>query len=401
MSPRSLGLVAAALLLVAAPSRADRVVLKNGRVVEGEVREEADAVVVRTSSGIEARLPRDQVVRIEAGATPEARARQRLAALDPADLEGHLALARACDDEGLGALARTVRERVLERWPDEPATRKALGFVRHEGRWLTRAEYMTGLGLVPADEGRTWTTPDDAARRDAEARARAQAPELRRLLVRASREDDVAAVRSAVAAYDDLALGPVLVEHVKADSLPVRLLAMEELGRRRLALGAPALAEAAVEDPRRAGRAAALGALGALPSDPAVPAYFVRALRRDHVFHRVHAADAIAAFPSQQAVPALITILRESTAGFGRAHVTIETQRAYIQDFELTSGGTGQTVAEVADPVVGVQTEGTSLDVRVVQWERTVVLRTLRAVTGQSFGADPDAWERWWRQSPR
>jgi hypothetical protein len=387
-------LLAMALAFGLAPlALADRVHLKNGRVVEGEVREEGDAVVVRTAGGIEARLPRDQVLRIEAAASPERRAEERLEALPDDDLDGHLALARACDAERLERLARRVRERILARWPDEAETRRELGFVRHEGRWMTRAEYMAGLGLVPSDGGRTWVPPDEAARRDELERARARAPELRRLLARASQ--DVAAVQSELLAVDDLAAVPVLEEHVTDDSLPVRLLAMGELARRKAASAGPTLAEAAIEDPKRAAREAALGALAALRPGPDASAFFVRALRREHVFHRVHAAQALAAFPTAAAVPALITVLRESTTGFGRCHVSVVTQRAYIMDFELTSGGTGLTVAEVADPVIGTLTEGIQLDTRVIQWERTIVLGALRGMTGQPFD-DPDAWERWW-----
>jgi hypothetical protein len=396
---RRVALSALVLLALAPAARADRVHLRNGRVVEGEVREDGDVVVVRTRGGIEARLPRADVLRIEAAATPAQAATARLAALEADDLPGHVGLARDCDRQGLDDLAREVRGRILARWPDEPETRRLLGWVREGDRWITRAEYMEGLGLVQADGGRTWTTPDDAARREDVERARGQAAELRRLLSRASREADVAAVRSDLLAYDDLAAVPVLQEHVTTDSLSIRLLAMSELARRRAASAAPRLAESALEDPKQVARAAALVALAALPEDPRVSAFFVRSLRRDHVFQRVHAVQALAAFPSVNAVPALIMVLRESTTGFGRAHITIETQRAYIQDFELSSGGTGLVTAEVADPVVGTQSEGVSLDTKVVQWERTSVVKTLRRLTGQSFGAEPDAWERWWRES--
>lgn len=396
---RRVALSALVLLVLATPAFADRVHLRNGRVVEGEVREEGDVVVVRTRGGIEARLPRADVLKIEVAATPAEVATARLAALAEDDLPGHVTLARDCDRNGLDDLARQVRDRILARWPDEPETRRVLGWVREGERWITRAEYMEGLGLVQTDGGRTWTTPDDAARREDVERARAQAPEVRRLLSRASNEADVAQVQSALLAYDDLAAVPVLQEVVTTDSLSIRLLAMGELARRKAVSAAPKLAESALEDPKQLGRSAALMALQALPEDPRVSAFFVRSLRRDHVFHRVHAVNALAAFPSVGAVPALIMVLRESTTGFGRVHITIETQRAFIQDFELSSGGTGNVVAEVADPVVGTQSEGISLEAKVVQWERTSVVKVLRRLTGQPFGSDPDAWERWWRES--
>ncbi|MEZ6185079.1 MAG: hypothetical protein R3F62_08735 [Planctomycetota bacterium] len=47
-----------------------------------------------------------------------------------------------------------------------------------------------------------------------------------------------------------------------------------------------------------------------------------------------------------------------------RVSVSVITQRAYISDYELSSGGTGLTVAEVADPIVSTFSEGVVLDVR-------------------------------------
>jgi hypothetical protein len=380
-------------LVVAGPARADRVHLRSGRVIEGEVHDDGDAIVVRTGTGIEARLPRDQVLSIEA--TPRApSADDRLAALDPADCRAHLRLARdldaAKDEQG----ARRVRERILERWPDEPTTRRSLGWVQVDGRWVTRAEWMRGQGLEPADGGRTWVTPDEAARRDEAERIRSAQVELRRLL--ATTGADVAAVASTVAAKDDAVAVPVLLEHVRDESLPLCLLAIRELGRRKAAGAATRLAEAVIEDPRHSGREAAMAALASVPNE-GVSSVFIRGLERENIFQRVHAAAALGGFPGVGAVPALIQVLHESTAGFGRASISVETQRAYIQDFQLTSGGTGQTVAEVADPTVGNSTEGIVLDAKVVQWQRDVVVGALRRITGQDHGQDAGAWERWWR----
>ena len=47
-----------------------------------------------------------------------------------------------------------------------------------------------------------------------------------------------------------------------------------------------------------------------------------------------------------------------------RVSVSVITQRAYISDYELSSGGTGQVVAEVADPIIETFQEGIVLDVR-------------------------------------
>jgi type II secretory pathway component GspD/PulD (secretin) len=57
----------------------------------------------------------------------------------------------------------------------------------------------------------------------------------------------------------------------------------------------------------------------------------------------------------------------EVTAHNGqRVYVSVITQRSYIADYELVSGGTTFTLTEVADPIVRVNEEGVVLDVRPV-----------------------------------
>jgi hypothetical protein len=113
---------------------------------------------------------------------------------------------------------------------------------------------------------------------------------------------------------------------------------------------------------------------------------------------RTRAADALAVFPSRQAMPELIRTLRLSWSGFGRAAVFQGTQRAYIGDYELVSGGTGFSIVEVADPVVRTTQTGTVLDVDVVRAELVARLRAMKRISGRDFGADVARWQRWWNE---
>jgi hypothetical protein len=373
---------------------ADRVHMKNGRVLEGEVREDGDALIVTQGNGIEARIPRDMVLRVEAAESPQQRRQAELDALDGEDLEAHRWLAAWWDEQGRTREARELRERMLLVWPEDPVTRQALGYVRHEGQWITREDYMRSLGLVPTEDGSSWITEVEAARRARSAAAKRQEPTIRKAL-RGARKD-AAQAEAKLADVSDEAAVPVLLDHVRADNLAVRSLAMRELGRRRARVAARELAEVAVEDPRQPARAEALEALRVI-DHPSVPAYLVRQLDRPNVFQRVHAAHAVGVLASLDAIPALIVQLRQATSGFGRSSISLITQRAYIRDFELSSGGSGPTVAEVADPTVDFQSEGVVLDVKVIKWERYTVTQVLQRLTGQGFDADPDAWEEWWR----
>lgn len=70
---------------------------------------------------------------------------------------------------------------------------------------------------------------------------------------------------------------------------------------------------------------------------------------------------------SQEQRAARIVTAPQVTASNGqRVHVSVITQRSYVQDYELVSGGTGLVVSEVADPVIDTFQDGVVLDVRPV-----------------------------------
>lgn len=62
----------------------------------------------------------------------------------------------------------------------------------------------------------------------------------------------------------------------------------------------------------------------------------------------------------------IITAPRVTASNRQRVYVSVITQRAYVQDYELVSGGTGLVVQEVADPVISTFQDGVILDVQPV-----------------------------------
>ena len=91
--------------------------------------------------------------------------------------------------------------------------------------------------------------------------------------------------------------------------------------------------------------------------------------------------------------------MRMTWSGFGRAFTMQVTQRSYIADYELVSGGTGFSIVEVADPVIKTNLEGVALDVKVRQVEMIARVRALHKITGQDFGTNVRAWEQWWAKN--
>ncbi len=125
---------------------------------------------------------------------------------------------------------------------------------------------------------------------------------------------------------------------------------------------------------------------------------FTPYLRSASPSDRTHAANALAVFPSRDVMPELIRTLRLSWSGFGRAAVFQGTQRAYIGDYELVSGGTGFSIVELADPVVRTTQTGAVLDVQVVRVELLARLRAMHRISGRDFGTDVARWQRWWNE---
>src|SRR5262249_41189111 len=117
---------------------------------------------------------------------------------------------------------------------------------------------------------------------------------------------------------------------------------------------------------------------------------------------RIRAALALRIFPAAGAIPGLLdtSTIRENRH---RVHIFVGTQRAYISDWELTAGGTGLVVAEVAKPITSVATEGVCLEVDardVTDYEWTVRAGTLEKITGERFQT-PDEWREWYKHHPR
>lgn len=127
--------------LWAFPCPADVVVLKDGRRLVGKVTKEDDEGIVLVHRHGEIPIRKSEVASIERGPTPEEVYQDRAAKLSDDDLEGHLDLAKWCLENDLDREADWEFGRVIEIDPDHGEARKALGFVRHEEKWITKEEH--------------------------------------------------------------------------------------------------------------------------------------------------------------------------------------------------------------------------------------------------------------------
>jgi hypothetical protein len=163
-------------VLACAAARADVVYLKNGKSIEGKVTVDGDRVKVEIPHGTVS-FPRAKVLRIEKRESRIEVYDRKYAALTADDSKARLALAEWCVREGMGNRREALLREVLEIDPENAEARKLLGYVKHDGEWVTPAERFRAMGLEEF-EGR-WHKPESVAAIKA-ARAEAQKAEEER-----------------------------------------------------------------------------------------------------------------------------------------------------------------------------------------------------------------------------
>ena len=138
---------------------ADDVHLKNGNRLVGIARTEGDRVVIELKIGTVS-IPRSEIERIEPGRCILHDYFERLAGAESRGrADDFFALAAWAKSEGLTRYVAGLYDRALAIDPDHARAREALGYVRHEGRWLTQIEHLKVRGYVEF-RGR-WVLPSE------------------------------------------------------------------------------------------------------------------------------------------------------------------------------------------------------------------------------------------------
>ncbi len=202
-----------ALVFAGLSALADEVLLRNGHKVTGIEREEKDRIVVETGYGTVA-FPRDQVVSVTKGDTPMHAWPARFAEIEKSkNAEDFTKLAAWARESGMPRYVGGLMKRALELDPDNAEARAALGFVRHNGRWVTVAELRKEQGLV--QDGGRWVLPlekelAERRRLEAESRRIDREAERKRLEEKRKREREEAERQASVRAAE---AAPVAVDY--------------------------------------------------------------------------------------------------------------------------------------------------------------------------------------------
>ena len=195
-SPLLLAGLLGLLFTASSAARADVVHLKDGRKLEGSVIHEGETLIVRHALG-SAHVHMSDVLKVEETADrwdELERLRKQLAAGDADDRYRFAVWARS---HGFPQEAKRAFLSVLRLDLDHPGARGALGYVQHEGRWITRADLKRLEGFVRDEETDEWVKPAELAEREAERKAERKARAAARIAAKQAEKDAKRAAREA------------------------------------------------------------------------------------------------------------------------------------------------------------------------------------------------------------
>jgi len=147
-------------LALASAALADEVVLKNGSAFSGIVREDGDRVVVELEFGTMTFKKVDVRSISRNGEDVLSQFQQKLRTAT--DAKSMMELAAWARDKGLSGRASELYRKVIVLDPDQAEARKALGYEKVNGLWLTGDDLMTARGYVKV--GGRWMMKDSADR---------------------------------------------------------------------------------------------------------------------------------------------------------------------------------------------------------------------------------------------
>lgn len=398
-------LAVGACCCMAAGASADVVMLRNGGRVRGELRtaEDAPVLVVTTLLGGTVAIEQSAVDNVERR-TPLVEEYETRARDAAHDVESHWALADWCKANSLMEQRAEQLLLLLDIEPDHAEARKILGHVRHNGRWMTRDEWMTARGYV-RHHGKYVTRQErDLLLKSETERTAEQAwyPKVRQWFnwLTGGNAQRAAEGRKQFSALKDPDAVPALVNFLGGhQDSSVRMMCVQLLTQMPGMKPVEPLVRQSLYDDDHDIRIAARNALK--PEQQALALeFYVPELRNESNKVVQRAAVAIRDMGDITVVPYLIAALVtnhtwrfEVPAGI---NVTV-TSSSYVPSEVEMLARTGQLpYGAVVTPSPG-QTQATRAVTIKGDVRNAEVLEALKKITGQDFGYNKRAWEVWWQ----
>ena len=330
---------------------------------------------------------------------------RRLEALDTHDVAAAYKLALELEAAGAHALARKAYEIVIGIDAEHPAARRALGYEKIGDRWLAGDELQRAKGFVRYEGA--WMTAEEFAaatrpQREAEDQRRGEDRVLAYLGMIASRVPEKEAKGKRLMAVEDdkYKLAP-LAKALRCEPAELRVYAAHELARMADPLSVPALLKRAIYEKEQDVRVAVVEALREIGA-PSTVHPLGRALDSRFREVRVRAAEALGLLGDELAYPYLIKKWEGRSGDFTRVYFSQARQVSYIQDFDVEVAQT----SFIADPIVGVLSEGVVQDVKILATEQTFTIYerpafngALAQLAGTDLGKEVGAWRAFWLEN--
>lgn len=169
------------LVLLGGPVVADTLFLKDGREFGGKLVSDSGGVIKFKTAGGVLSFPKNEVDRVEKGATPADEYKARVKDLAKDDIEGRLALARWCREEKLFGQRKKLLRETLKICPDHPGLRKESGQAWRGGKWVKADDVAAmpvkaGSAKEIKDTRAKVAVPDGWERQDADKKVTASGP---------------------------------------------------------------------------------------------------------------------------------------------------------------------------------------------------------------------------------
>lgn len=357
-----------------------------GTLLNPETAEGEDYVVL-LSEGSEITLTPNMIRKKEV-LRPETIYYRMTAPLEEDSIESHAEIAAWCDEKSLPIEARLHRERIVELDPNNEAARKALGYEKKDGVWMTPKERREQAGLTMY-AGRS-VTPQEAQllrQRDEFRKAAAQwKKRLKAIQTRLRNQDQAPAAKEELRSITAPEALSSITGALRQDAeFPQnRVLYVQAMGN----IGTPAamgdLASVALVDNDGEVRLTALEKIKEHPKAiPGAVEYFRQALRRPENFMVNRAGFALGFFDARDAADDLVNAL-----------ITTHRETIVIPGSQTTATFSNKGMA--FNPGSGDQTKTITQTL-----ENADVLGALRSIVQShypipaDFGFDVAAWKNW------
>jgi hypothetical protein len=403
------------LAVIPEATHADFITLRNGGEVRGEFlgdsgpKARGETLSMRTLSGATVTVGRGEIETLGRRrlVVEEYESRRRAV---PDTVEAHWELADWCRQKSLPKEREGELRRVVELDPEHVAAHRALGHIRHKGRWGTQDEVMTARGFVK-HKGKYVLPQELELIQQDERVTEAERSWFRKVKMwqiwleggYPERQSEATAQLRAIKEPD--AVAALTRTFKEAPDEEQRLLFVQIIGRIDGDKPLQPLIMQSLWDESRFVREASIKGVRNRDSDKALPAY-VRALKNSLNVIVNRAGAALGELGNDSVVPSLIDAL-----------ITRHTYTVLVPDppVGVASDGTdvltgqpvlpqsvGQALAAGQLPY-GVRVQNFSAtgprmkEVPIEKDEENPdVLTALTLLTGENFGFDEDAWRKWY-----